>query len=51
MEIIYVWKETEQETLEVEEIPNENEYPRIEDTKDTIEKLKTNRSSGPDSLI
>jgi hypothetical protein len=44
-------KETEQETNEVEEMLNENEYLTIEDIKEAIEKLKNNRSPGPDNII
>jgi hypothetical protein len=33
-------KETQQETNEVEEMANENEYLTIEDIKDATEKLK-----------
>jgi hypothetical protein len=40
MEVSYMRKETEQETNEVEEMPNENEYLTTEDIKDAIEKLK-----------
>jgi hypothetical protein len=43
MVINYVWKETEQQANEVEEIPNENEYWSIEEIKDAIKKLKINR--------
>jgi hypothetical protein len=32
-------------------MPNENEYPTTEDTKDATEKLKNNRSPGPDNMI
>jgi hypothetical protein len=51
MEVSYVGKETEQEAKEVKEMPNENEYPSIEDIKDKIKKLKINSSSGQDNII
>lgn len=44
-------KEAVQEINEVEEMKNENEYPTIEDTKDATEKLKNNRSPGPENMI
>lgn len=38
MEVSYMRKETEQESKEREEMPNENEYPAIEDITDATEK-------------
>jgi hypothetical protein len=51
MEVSYMRRETKQEINEIEEMPNENEYPTIEDTEDAREKLKNNRSPGPDNMI
>jgi hypothetical protein len=53
MEASHMRKETVQESKEVEDMPNENEneYPTIEDIKNAIEKLKNNRSPGPDNII
>jgi mannosyltransferase OCH1-like enzyme len=50
MEVSHTRKETEQEINDVEEMSNEKEYLIIEDIEDAIEKLKNNRSSGPDNI-
>jgi cell fate regulator YaaT (PSP1 superfamily) len=40
MEVCYMRKETEQDTNEVEEMPNANEYLTTDDSKDATEKIQ-----------
>jgi hypothetical protein len=51
MEISQELEASGNEREETEEQQNENEAPKIDEVKKAIERLKSNRSPGPDNII